>query len=160
MVAGHHSHTTDNFCKSLSSTSTSTVTASTISTTTTTSTATKDTLNHKASKGTTTSTSATGTKPSPKVSTNDKVFLKFRNGSICAVGTVLREQTVIHGQPVRKGNLVISIEDVVQVGAKTWYPDKFGEDDLLKGAIFEWPVDTTTTTGDLSPLHTWSKKRI
>ena len=121
----------------------------------------KDTLNHKASKGTTTtSTSASGTKPSPKVSTNDKVFLKGRNGSICAVGTVLREQTVIYGQPVKQGNLVVSIEDVVQVVTKTWYPDKFGEDDLLKVAIVEWPVDTTTTTGDLSPLHTRSKKRI
>ena len=52
---------------------------------------------------------------------------------------------------MRKGNLVISmtIEGVVQVGAKTRYPDKFGEDDLLKGAIVEWLVDTTTTTGDL-----------
>ena len=59
---------------------------------------------------------------------------------------------------MRKGNLVVSmtIEDVVQVVTKTWYPDKFEEDDLLKGAIVEWLVDTTTTTGDLSPLHTQS----
>ena len=130
----------------------------------TTSTATKDTLNHKASKGTTTSTSATGTKPSPKVSTNDTVFLKGRNGSICAVGIYIITRANCYpwttSEERKSCRIKLTIEDVLQVGTKTWYPDKFGEDDLLKVAIVEWPVDTTTTTGDLSPLHTRSKKRI
>ena len=45
--------------------------------------------------------------------------MKSRKGSICAIGFMLPRQQVIHGHPVRKGNIVVSIEDVTQVGAKT-----------------------------------------
>ena len=110
------------------------------------------------------STATTVTNTVPKATTIEqpleKIFLKSRDGNICAIGRLLPEQTVIHGQPLGKGNGVVSIQDIIQVGAKTWYPDKFGEDDLVNGAIVEWPLNMTSKTGAFSPIHTRSRKRI
>ena len=104
------------------------------------------------------------TKPLPNVpidaQSSEKIFVKCRDGSICAIGRLLPEQTVIHGQPLREGNVVVSIEDIVQIGGKTWYPDKFGEDDLVKGAFVEWPLNMTSKTDNPSPVHTRSRKRM
>lgn len=87
--------------------------------------------------------------------------MKSRDGNIYAIGLILSNQQTIHGYPVRKGNVIISIEDVIQAGAKTWYPDKFGEDDIHKGIIVEWPHDMVSKAADPSPMHTRSnKKRI
>ena len=85
--------------------------------------------------------------------------MKSRKGSICAIGFMLPRQQVIHGHPVRKGNIVVSIEDVTQVGPKTWYPDKFGEDDLHKGVIVEWPRNMISKVADPSPMHTRSTRK-
>ena len=114
---------------------------------------------------TATVTGTVGSKPVPTYTKptsqpSEKIVLKCRDGSICAVGMLLPEQTVIHGQLLRKGNTVVSIERTIQVGAKTWYPDKFGEDDLVKGAIVEWPLNMISKSGDLSSVHTRSRKRM
>ena len=81
--------------------------------------------------------------------------MKSRKGSICAIGFMLPRQQVIHGHPVRKGNIGHSSRS--KDGGI--YPDKFGEDDLHKGVIVEWPRNMISKVADPSPMHTRSTRK-
>ena len=86
------------------------------------------------------------------------MFLKSKDGSIVAVGYKLPKQNMIHGHHLQKKLCAVLVEDVVQVGAKTWFLDNFGEMICLGGLLLNGHRTSCHCLGDPSPLCTRSRK--
>ncbi len=86
-------------------------------------------------------------------------LLKGKDGSIVAKGTLFQGvRNTIHGKACHKDCKVVTIEDVVQVGAEPWFEDKF-EDTLTSGMMVEWPDSMMCGVSEVSPMHTRAMHR-
>ena len=85
-------------------------------------------------------------------------LLKNSNGIVVAAGDIVEGQQ-LHGESLREGCVKVMITDVVTPEAKSWFPDKFGEDTLGKGTFVEWPKHSITHLNAISPLATRSSRR-
>ena len=87
-----------------------------------------------------------------------EILLKNKDNVVIATGKRLGGNE-IHGQKLHPGCGKVVITNVLLAGSKTWFPDKFGEDCLEKGAIVEWPLHHTACGESISPLTTRTKRR-
>ena len=85
------------------------------------------------------------------------LLLKNSDSIVIATGRQLEGEEV-HGSKLRSGCCKVAISSILQSGSKAWYPDKFGEDLLEKGAIVEWPLNYTTFAENISPMTTRAKR--
>ncbi|XP_064392036.1 uncharacterized protein LOC135339719 isoform X2 [Halichondria panicea] len=117
----------------------------------------------KSTTKTTTKAAPSGILSNQAISNTDTVstiFMKGRDGSIVATGTVLPGvHKTIHGCPCQKDCEPLSVVDVVQVGAEAWFEDAFGENKLSTGIIVEWPSSMISNVADVSPLHTRTNRK-
>ena len=91
-------------------------------------------------------------------SKNMTFILKGKDGTIVARGTVFRNRDIIHGRQRQKDCEIVTIDEVLQVGAEPWFDDAFGEG-FDKGGMVEWPKDMMCSITDMSPMHTRTGKR-
>ena len=87
------------------------------------------------------------------------VLLKNSNGVVIARGDVVEGQ-ILHGESLQEGCVKIMITNVMIPEAKSWFPVKFSEDTLEKGAFVEWPRDSITYCDAISPLTTRSQRTV
>ncbi|XP_064382532.1 uncharacterized protein LOC135331338 isoform X2 [Halichondria panicea] len=117
----------------------------------------------KSTTKTTTKATPSGILSNQAISNTDTVstiFMKGRDGSIVATGTVLPGvHKTIHDRPCQKDCETLSVVDVVQVGAEAWFEDAFGENKLSTGIIVEWPSSMISNVADVSPLHTRTNRK-
>ena len=85
------------------------------------------------------------------------LLLKNSDSIVIATGRQLEGEEV-HGSKLRSGCCKVAISSILQSGSKAWYPDKFGEDLLEKGAIVEWPLNYATFAENISPMTTRAKR--
>ena len=95
-----------------------------------------------------------------KQGSKTSALLKNSSGTVVATGDIIAEGQQLHGESLREGCVKIMITDVVTPEAKSWFPDKFGEDTLEKGTFVEWPTDSITHLNAISPLATRSRRNM
>ena len=87
------------------------------------------------------------------------VLLKNRAGIVVARGDLV-EGRRLHGESIQEECVKIKITDITNSGAKAWFPDTFGEDELEIGMFVQWPTASITYHDAISPLATRSKRCV
>ena len=86
-------------------------------------------------------------------SRQQSVLLKNSAGIVVARGDLM-EGRHLHGASVREECTKVKITDITNPGAKAWFPDNFGEDELEIGMFVQWPTASITYHDPISPLAT------